>query len=141
QDKPARRAGVSARVSGPAGSPLTLTLTDADGRTAAATWPGPLEAARKRPTTDDEVREQVSRLGDTPFELGELTIELPGAVMVPRSVLNDLRRQAAAELAGRRTERQRHPIAEPDALEALRAGVRASVPHSEPRTPQLTVLV
>ena len=150
QDRPARRAAVSARVSGAVGSPLTLTLTDLDGRSATATWPGPLEAARKRPTTADEIREQVSRLGDTPFELGGLTVELPGAVMVPRSVLNDLRRQAAAELAGRRTERQRHPVAEPDALESLRIGLASRVSHdpgsaSNPPvhtggSPRLTVL-
>ena len=69
-----------------------------------ATWPGPLELARKQPTTSDEHREQLSRLGDTPFELGELRVDLPAGVMVPRSVLNDLRRQAAGELAERRSE-------------------------------------
>jgi putative protease len=141
QDRPARRARVSARVTGAVGSPLTLTLADGDGRSASATWPGPLELARKRATTADEIREQLARLGDTPFELGDHTIELPDPVMVPRSVLNDLRRQAAADLAGRRTALTRHPIAEPDALEKLRSELRSDIPHSESRTPHLTVLV
>ena len=121
QDKLARRAPLTAKLSGTAGSPLTLTLSDDTGHTATATWPGPLEIARKRATTADEIREPLARLGDTPFELGELTLELPEPVMVPRSVLNDLRRQAATELAERRSGRRKHAIAEPDALAKLRA--------------------
>jgi putative protease len=123
QDKPPRRVPVSARVSGEVGGPLTLALADPDGRTATATWPGPLEVAAKRPTLPDEVREQLARLGDTPFELGELAVELPAGVLVPRSVLNDLRRRAAGELAERRAELRRHAVAEPDALDRLRAGL------------------
>jgi putative protease len=141
QDRPARRARVSARVAGAAGAALTLTLADEAGRSASASWPGPLELARNRPTTADEIREQLARLGDTPFELGELAVDLADSVMVPRSVLNDLRRQAAADLAARRTAVQRHPVPEPDAIEHLRAGLWSSVPQSESRTPQLTVLV
>ena len=54
--------------------------------------PGPLEVARTRPTSAAEVREPLSRLGDTPFELAAATVDLPDPVLVPRSVLNDLRR-------------------------------------------------
>ncbi|HJZ59987.1 MAG TPA: U32 family peptidase, partial [Gemmataceae bacterium] len=140
QDWPARRIALSGKLVGAAGSPLTLTLTDEEGTTASATWPGPLELAHKRPTSAEEIEEQLGRLGDTPFELGELVVELPDSVMVPRSVLNDLRRQAAGELAQRRIER-RHPIAEPDALELLRSGLCSSTPRFELRTPRLTVLV
>jgi putative protease len=121
QDAPARRAPVTAAVAGRAGGPLTLTLADPDGRAAVTAWPGPLELARKRPTTADELRDQLARLGETPFELAGLTADLPDPVLVPRSVLNDLRRRAAAELAGRRAEARRHPVAEPDALEKMRA--------------------
>jgi putative protease len=141
QDRPARRARLVARVAGAAGSSLTLMLTDEEGQSASATWPGPLELAQKRATTNDEIREQLARLGDTPFELGELTVELADPVMVPRSVLNDLRRHAAADLALRRTAVKRHPVAEPGALESLRGELRSSVPHSEFRAPHLTVLV
>jgi len=141
QDKPARRVPLAARLAGALGGALTLTLTDPDGAAADATWAGPLEAAAKRPTTADELRDQLGRLGDTPFELGALAVELPAAVMVPRSVLNDLRRRAAGELAGRA---RAHPVADEGALEALRSAARGDAPRciaASGGTPSLTVLV
>jgi putative protease len=65
------------------------------------------------------LRQQLQRLGDTPFELGRLVCDLAGDPMVPKSVLNDLRRQAVSELL-RQRERS-HAIARPDALDELRA--------------------
>jgi putative protease len=131
QDKPPRRVALSGRVSGSTGGTLTLTLSDGECE-ASAMWPGPLEAARKQPTSADDVREQLSRLGDTPFELGEVTVELPANVMVPRSVLNDLRRQVAGELAARRTTARTHAIAQGDALAELRAAKKPTPPTPLP---------
>jgi putative protease len=138
QDKPARRVPVTATASGVGGGPLTVTFADGN-VSATATWPGPLEVARQRPTTAAEVREQLARLGDTPFELADVAVALPDGVLVPRSVLNDLRRRAAGELAERRTNR-RHPVAGPDALTALRADARIC-DASRTDAPRLTVLV
>ncbi|MBY0457832.1 MAG: U32 family peptidase, partial [Gemmataceae bacterium] len=102
QDRVARRVPVRARLVGTLSGALTLTLSDGS-REGHAAWEGPLEPARKQPTSEAEIREQLARLGDTPFELSELTTDLPAGVMLPRSVLNDLRRRAAAALAeGRR---------------------------------------
>jgi U32 family peptidase len=137
QDRPARREPLHATLAGGVGGSLTLTFATATGLSASAAWPGPLELATKRPTTPDEMRDQLARLGDTPFELAGLTVTLPPGVLVPKSVLNDLRRQAAAEVvASRKTA---HLVAEPDALNRFRTA--SSTPHSEFRTPQLTVLV
>jgi U32 family peptidase len=152
QDKFARRVPVSARVSGNVGGAVTLYLADPEGHSASAAWPGPLELAAKRPTSPEDIREQLGRLGDTPFSLGEVAVELPAGVLVPRSVLNDLRRQAAGELAEHRVELKRHPVAEPKALDHLRTVSPASggreppeSPESRrayaPRSPRLTVLV
>jgi putative protease len=143
QDRVARRLPVSVNVSGAVGGSLALVLSDPDGNSTTATWPGPLELAQKRATTAEEIREQFSRLGDTPFELGELAIDLPGGVLVPKSVLNDLRRQAAGELAELRIDSQKHTIVEPKALEALRTADIASLLNktSTTRSPRLSVLV
>jgi putative protease len=169
QDKPARRLVLTGRVSGALGGALALTLSDGE-HEARAVWAGPLEAARKQPTSAEDVREQLARLGDTPFELGKVAVELPAGVMVPRSVLNDLRRQAAGELAERRIAVRQHAIADGDALEELRTTsasggrepseampteVQAGAPERyaaqvgvvsprgahAPRSPRLTVLV
>jgi len=133
QDKPARRQPVTAVLAGNIGGTLTLTLSTDTGMPASAMWPGPLEVATKRATTPDEMRDQLARLGDTPFELAGLTVALPPGVLVPKSVLNDLRRQAVAELMAKR-ERV-HAVADPDALTRLRSDpppARTYGPHDLP---------
>ncbi len=107
------RATVSARV----GSKLEITF-EAEGLRATADWDKPLEKANKFPFSVEAAREQLSRLGDTPYELTELSAEIVGEPMVPKSVLNDLRRQAVADLIARRS--RRHAVV-PGVLEALRA--------------------
>ncbi|MFO0805868.1 MAG: DUF3656 domain-containing protein [Gemmataceae bacterium] len=136
QDKAAKRIAIRAELRGELGGSLSLTLSCAAG-SHSAEWPGPLEAAKKRPTTADEIREQLARLGDTPFELGELAIKISEAVMIPRSVLNDLRRQAAAALSA--NIHPAHPIANRDALKSLHPAVlRRLTPAG---SPELSVLV
>ncbi|MBP3959653.1 U32 family peptidase [Gemmata sp. G18] len=127
QDKLAKRVPITGRVSGTVGGALTLSLSDGE-RESSATWAGPLELARKQPTSADEIREQLARLGDTPFELGAVAVDLPAGVMVPRSVLNDLRRQTAGALAERRIEVRKHAIAKGDALRALRGELGRPTP-------------
>jgi putative protease len=139
QDRPARRSPLAASLQGTLGGPVTLTLTDDRDHTATATWPGPLELARTRPTSPDDTRDALSRLGDTPFELGSLATTLPPGVLLPKSILNDLRRKAVVDLLARRTNAARHPVIEPDALATIRAAL-SFTPNSELRTPNLTVL-
>lgn len=136
------RVPVSFHVAGRIGSALTLRVRDDEGREAIAEWPGPLAAARQHPLRLDALRDQLDRLGDTPFSLGDVTMDVPDAVMVPRSVLNDLRRQAIARLIESRKERTHYPVAQPDALERIRAEIETR-PHIAPGLPgvHLTVLV
>ena len=124
-DRPAKRVPVTFRVAGRVGGALEVVCRDAEGNAVSASWPGPLEAALKHPLTAEGLREQLGRLGDTPFELAGVEAELPDPVIVPRSVLNDLRRQAAALLERKRAEATRYAVAEPDALERLRAEAAA----------------
>jgi putative protease len=134
QDKPAKRVPLDVTLSGSLGGSLTLTLA---GET--ATWAGPLEAARNRPTSEADVRDALGRLGDTPYELGTVTLELPPNVLVPKSVLNDLRRTVVAKVLAVRETAKRHAIAEPDALATLRSKITTQ--NSPFITPNLTVLV
>lgn len=141
-DPIARRAPVRMTIAGELGGPLRLTARDADGREATAEWPGPLEPARKHPLTGDALREQLGRLGDTPFELADVENRLPANTMVPRSVLNDLRRRVVTGLVAMRERQSRGAVEEPDALNDLRTAVadlRNSVLSTE--YSELTVLV
>ena len=58
----------------------------------------PLAKAEKQPLTTESLREQLGRLGGTPFRLGELKNHLSGEVLLPVSELNRLRREIAGEL-------------------------------------------
>ncbi len=84
-----------------AGGNLRVTFTDGVRRVSGET--GPLQVAQKRPLTADYLREQLGRMGQTPFELRGLDVRL-GNVMVPVSQVNDLRRRLCDELQARRRE-------------------------------------
>jgi putative protease len=141
-DRRVRREPIWFHASGKLGGSFQLTVRDADRRQIAVDWPGPLEAARKHPVTLETLRDQLSRLGDTPFELADVSIDLPEEVMVPKSVLNYLRRQAVAELERRREERTMYTIREPDALQQFRNEICQRSPDPiGTKESQLTVLV
>jgi putative protease len=144
------RAPLTLRVHGAIGGPLEVTATDDAGRRAVAAWPGPLEVARKQPLTAVIIREQFGRLSDTPFALADVTLDVAGDVLAPRSVLNDLRRQIVADLLRQRETAARHEVVEPDALRVIRRAGSASdrsfcieiqPPVADaPGSPKLTVL-
>lgn len=54
----------------------------------------PLPESQNRPLTTDFARDQFSRLGNTPYQLHELDLEIVGSPFVPASLLNQIRRQA-----------------------------------------------
>ena len=99
---PRFRRPVALEVHGRSGSPLTLIVRDEEGHVAKVDSTAPLALAERQPLTTERLRDQLGRLGGTPFELGTLNNHLEGAVIVPVSELNRLRREAVAEL-----ERQR----------------------------------
>jgi putative protease len=118
-------ATVTARV----GDKLAITCRD-DVSEATVTWDRVLEPAQKYVLTEELLRDQLGRLGNTPYELRTLDAEIVGAPMVPKSVLNDLRRDAVEKLIGGRE--RCHRIVDSDALERLR---ERSSPLPAPRVP------
>lgn len=56
------------------------------------------EVARKHPTSAENIREQLGRLGTTPFELGMFAAELHGNPMLPLSILGEIRRELVLSL-------------------------------------------
>ena len=66
----------------------------------------PLEPARTRPLTDESLRAQLGKLGETSFVLGEVRNELEGDVILPLAELNRLRREMVLRLSVRKPEPQ-----------------------------------
>jgi putative protease len=109
------RRPIRAEVHGRSGTPLTLILNDGAGHVVKLESTLPLALAEKQPLTPARLRDQLGRLGGTPFELGELASFLEGHVIVPVSELNRLRRAAVAALEELRAIPQRwtvSPVAE-----------------------------
>ncbi len=103
-EQPNYQRAVQLEVHGHIGSPLTLIFRDAGGNVAKVTSAIPLAKAEKRPLTTDFLREQLGRLGGTPFKLGELKNFLEGEVILPMSELNRLRRDAVNQLDALRAQ-------------------------------------
>ena len=60
--------------------------------------PAHLERAQNRGVSMGLLREQFSRLGNTPYQLHDLDLDVSGSPFAPLSVLNQLRRQAVEQL-------------------------------------------
>lgn len=88
---------------------FALSACDADGFHATLTFAHPKEEARRR--QDESIRAQLSRLGDTPFEVTDIEVRLSAPWFLPASVLADWRRQVVARLVAVRRIRSRRPIA------------------------------
>ncbi|HEY8993622.1 MAG TPA: DUF3656 domain-containing protein [Lacunisphaera sp.] len=85
-------------VHGYAGAPLTLIARDDEGHLTQADSTMPLALAQKQPLTTERLRDQLSRLGGTPFELGKFENKLEGQVILAVSELNELRRRVVTKI-------------------------------------------
>ncbi|MEH2040307.1 U32 family peptidase [Nostoc sp.] len=66
-----------------------------------------LVEAHTKPIDTERLQEQFGRLGNTPFCLGTLTNHLSGAIMLPVSELNRMRREIVAQLEELRSQPKR----------------------------------
>ena len=101
------RVSLALRISGRFGEPPVLEATSDRGATARVTGDTPLEHARATPLTAEILRDKLGRLGDTPFTLGALTVDLPDDAMLPLSSLNRARRALVDALLAASLERAR----------------------------------
>ena len=143
RDLVVRRVPLTAQVQAVVGRKLCVCLADDAGHSATVQWDQPLEMARKFPLTEALFREQFGRMGDTPFELAHIRgLENPSQAMVPKSVLNDLRRQATAMILQQRTSAPAIATSQADLLTDLRRDIQARFGSTAvPATPSLHVLV
>lgn len=98
-DKPYRVFPVHVKVTGGLGQPLKSWWTDLQtGHIVMVESELHLVQAEKRPMDETLFREQFGRLGGTVFELAGLDVQLQGDLIVPMRELNQMRREAAAQL-------------------------------------------
>ena len=94
----------------------------------------PLSRAQNRGVSYEFVREQLGRLGNTPYELGDVSLRVEGSPFIPASLLNQLRRQAVEKLQALQ-------------IEVPKRSVQLLAPHvpkqaeRTPEPPQLHLLV
>ena len=92
---PAYRRPIDIHVRAVAGEPLKLvgTVRIAEQEySCTVSDSAPLAVARNRPASEASLRDQLERLGGTPFCLGQLVAVIENEPMVPSSLLNQLRR-------------------------------------------------
>jgi U32 family peptidase len=143
-DAPRFQRPVFMEVHGLMGKPLTLIARDEAGHVVQLDSAMSLAPADKQPLKTDRLREQLGRLGGTPFKLGELRNALVGDVLLPVSELNRLRREVVRELETQRAKPKKWSVecgarnGECGTTDTTRSPV---IPHSALGTPHLIVLV
>lgn len=95
----------------------------------------PVEKAHGRGLDATLLRDKLGRLGDTPFVLGELTVDLPPNAHLPPAALNRGRRALIAALAS--GEGDKPATTDTHAADLIAA---ARIPDAEPPSPGLYVL-
>jgi putative protease len=94
---PVARQGVRVHVKASEGSAL-VTEWSVGGVSVVIKSAARLEPAQNRGVTEESLRLQFGRLGNTPYELRELRLDLSGSPFAPASVLNQIRREAVEQL-------------------------------------------
>jgi putative protease len=87
-----RRMTIDVCVSGALGEAPRFEARSASGLFAAVTGDAPVGCARSGAPIGDVLRDKLGRLGDSPFVLGALSVDLPAGAMIPPSSLNRARR-------------------------------------------------
>jgi putative protease len=91
-DRAPRRLPIDLRVSGHQGGTLVIEGVTARGVQARVEGDAPIGRAERSPIDEALLRDKLGRLGDSPFELRALVVDLPPDAIVPVSSLNRARR-------------------------------------------------
>ncbi len=133
-----RRIPVYMQVNAAVKEPLTLMVSDNEGHSAMAATEFIGQRAQKRPLSYETLQKQLSRLGNTVFELSELNADIEEDVMVPISELNEVRRAAITALEEARLADFKRPKLDISAGADLRTH-NTEKKHSNAGSTELTV--
>ena len=95
---PSRLVDLDLDVLAEVGQPLLVEARTSAGHCAIARSPEPLARARSQPGDDRLLRDQLGRLGGTIYRLSTLKATIAGDPMIPKSLLNQLRRELVTRL-------------------------------------------
>ncbi|MBD2089617.1 U32 family peptidase [Microcoleus sp. FACHB-1515] len=136
-EKPQFQREIAIEVHGAIGEPLVAIVRDEIGHVIEVASEMPLIEAQNQQLTSDRLQEQFGRLGNTPFRLGTLANHLQGAVLLPVSELNRMRREFVRQLEQLRAQPKRWQLHRDRSFTDLLPTID-SVPPVEP---ELIVLV
>ncbi len=92
------------------GVPACLTLTDPEGEEVSIKSTKTCEAPHKHALTKSQARSHIDRLGNTPFVLEKFVFNCSEEVMLPFSVINDMRREAVDKLLNIRSLKEQESL-------------------------------
>ncbi|HTM54580.1 MAG TPA: DUF3656 domain-containing protein [Pirellulales bacterium] len=139
-----QRVAIDIEVLAAVGEHLSVTARTASGASCRLESPQRLAAAVKHVLSDEVVREQFARLGDTKYHLRSCEVRITGTPMAPFSVLGALRHDLVRELDTLLAANPPRQLSAPEALDRLRSADSRHVRNaaSEPGSaqPRLHVL-
>ncbi len=136
---PVQKQAVSVTATASEGKPIVTVWTLRCGLSAEVRSEAMLGTARNRALSMEQLRDQFDRLGNTPYELAELTLHVEGAPFAPVSLLNEVRRRAVEVLAELQGHRAAPEVRDPAA--SLAVLLPPDPARAEPGAPQYHLLV
>ncbi|MBL1178114.1 DUF3656 domain-containing U32 family peptidase [Pantanalinema sp. GBBB05] len=140
-DTPRFQRPIDLEVYGTVEQSLVIIARDRLGHVAQVESTMPLVSAHTKPLTTERLQEQLSRLGNTPFCLGQLDNHLRGQVMLPVKELNQMRRDLVTQLEALRTKPKRWELRSQVTYQDLFPQQAEPVTDSASRSPELIILV
>ena len=123
---PSRRIDLDFTVEATAGAPLRVSARAATGIEASVSSEGPLAIADRHPANSAEIEVQLARLGGTAYRLRSLRAEIEGGPLVPKSLVNALRRELIEKLDAIASRPPAEPVAASPVLPTLRESARTT---------------
>lgn len=103
-DKEFIKAGIDADINIKLGKNPILQLKDEHGNRVIVEGEKEVEEALKVALSEEKVKQQLQKFGNTPYELRNIKIELDDNVSLPISILNQMRRDAIDKLSEERVK-------------------------------------
>ena len=102
---------------------ISLTVTDLDGNTHNVSDNELIEMAKNKPTSSEQLEKNLRKTGGTPFDVKNISVNMPDGVIVPASRINAIRRQALESLLETRGKPPVRRWIEPKPLEKSKQNI------------------